>query len=90
MASLTPLGSPTQNAPRMSPSLSASLDGWLQEAYLNCWSQPPTMPEGEKYVALIRVSFNPDGSLAAQPATGQSAFRPGLAAPMPKARCGRC
>ena len=67
MASLTPLGSPTQNAPRMSPSLSASLDGWLQEAYLNCWSQPPTMPEGEKYVALIRVSFNPDGSLAARP-----------------------
>lgn len=67
MASLTPLGSPTQNAPRMSPSLSAALDGWLQEAYLNCWSQPPTMPEGEKYVALIRVSFNVDGSLAARP-----------------------
>jgi colicin import membrane protein len=67
VASLTPLGSQTQNAPRMSPSLSASLDGWLQEAYLNCWTQPPTMPQGEKYVALVHVSFNPDGSLAAQP-----------------------
>jgi colicin import membrane protein len=67
VASLTPLGSPTQNAPRMSPSLSASLDGWLQDAYLSCWTQPPTMPEGVKYVAQVRVSFNPDGSLSAQP-----------------------
>ncbi len=67
VASLTPLGSPTQNASRMSPSLSAALDGWLQEAYLNCWSQPPTMPEGDKYVAQIRVSFNADGSLATRP-----------------------
>ena len=67
MASLTPLGSQTQNAPHMSPSLSAALDGWLQDAYLNCWTQPPTMPPGEKYVALVRVSFNPDGSLAIQP-----------------------
>lgn len=67
VASLTALGSPTQNAQRMSPSLSASLDGWLQEAYLNCWTQPPTMPEGAKYVAQIRVSFNVDGSLSTQP-----------------------
>jgi len=67
VASLTALCSPTQNAPHMSPSLSASLDGWLQEAYLGCWSQPPTMPEGAKYVAQVRVSFNPDGSLSAQP-----------------------
>jgi colicin import membrane protein len=67
MAAMTALGSPTQNAPRMSPSLSASLDGWLQDAYLNCWTQPPTMPEGIRYVAQVRVSFNPDGSLSAQP-----------------------
>jgi len=66
-ASATPLGSPTQNAPRMSPSLSAALDGWLTEAYLNCWTTPPTMPEGERYIAQIRVAFNPDGSLSAQP-----------------------
>jgi len=67
LASLSPLGLPTQNAPRMSPSLSASLDGWLQEAYLNCWTPPPAMPEGAKYVAQVRVSFNPDGSLSVQP-----------------------
>jgi len=79
VASLTPLGSQTQNAPRMSPSLSASLDGWLQEAYLNCWTQPPTMPQGEKYVALVHVSFNPDGSLAAPAAARQSAIGSRLA-----------
>ena len=67
LASAAPLGSQTQNAPHMSPSLSAALDGWLQDAYLNCWTPPPTMPQGEKYVALLRVSFNADGSLAVQP-----------------------
>ena len=25
------------------------------------------MPEGERYIAQIRVAFNPDGSLSAQP-----------------------
>ena len=67
VASATPLGSPTQNAPRMSPSLAAAIDGWLTDAYLRCWQPPPTMPDGAKYVAEIRVSFNPDGSLAAHP-----------------------
>jgi colicin import membrane protein len=66
-ANATPFGSPTQNAPRMSPSLSAALDGWLTEAYLNCWQTPPTMPDGERYIAQIRVTYNPDGSLSAQP-----------------------
>lgn len=66
-ASLTPLGAPNANAQRMSPSMSAAIDGWLQEAYLNCWSQPPTMPPGDRYVAQVRVAFNPDGSLAVRP-----------------------
>jgi colicin import membrane protein len=67
MASMTALGSPTQNALRMSPSLSASLDGWLQDAYEHCWHKPPTMPEGIRYMAAIRITYNPDGSLSAQP-----------------------
>jgi hypothetical protein len=67
LASLTPLGSQSQNAQRMSPSLSASLDGWLQDAYLSCWTPPPAMPPGEKYVALIHVAYNSDGSLSAPP-----------------------
>ncbi len=67
VASTTPLGSPTQNAERMSPSTAAAIDGWLTDAYLRCWQPPPTMPEGAKYVAEIRVAFNPDGSLSAHP-----------------------
>jgi colicin import membrane protein len=67
VASATPLGSPTQNAQRLSPSLAAAIDGWLTDAYLRCWQPPPTMPDGAKYVAEIRVAFNPDGSLSAHP-----------------------
>ncbi|HYA73745.1 MAG TPA: cell envelope biogenesis protein TolA [Roseiarcus sp.] len=63
----TPLGLPDQHAARMSPSLSAGLDAWLTEAYLNCWTPPPTMPEGERYVAEVRVAFNADGTLASPP-----------------------
>ena len=66
-ASAAPQGSPTQNAPRMSPSLSAALDGWLTEAYLRCWSLPPTTPEGDVYVPILKVAYNADGSLQGQP-----------------------
>ncbi len=61
-------GLPNQHAARMSPSLSAGLDAWLTDAYLNCWTPPPTMPEGERYVAEVRVEFNADGTLASPPA----------------------
>ncbi|HLW92571.1 MAG TPA: cell envelope biogenesis protein TolA, partial [Roseiarcus sp.] len=67
VASTTPQGLPTQNMQHMSPSLSAALDGWLTDAYLRCWQPPPTMPEGAKYVAEIKVAFNVDGSLSARP-----------------------
>ena len=63
----TPQGLPTQHSARMSPSLSASLDAWFTEAYLACWSPPPTAPEGERYIADVKVIFNPDGSLSGQP-----------------------
>jgi len=63
----TPQGLPDQHAARMSPSLSAALDAWLQDAYLNCWTPPPTMPEGERYVAQVRVEFSADGALARPP-----------------------
>jgi colicin import membrane protein len=63
----TPRGLQSQNAPRMSPSLSAALDAWLTDAYLNCWTPPPSMPQGDRYIAQVQVQFNPDGSLAATP-----------------------
>jgi hypothetical protein len=65
--SAAPQGLPTQHSARMSPSLSASLDAWFTAAYLACWSPPPTAPQGERYIADVKVIFNPDGSLSGQP-----------------------
>ena len=66
-AGAKPLGLPDQHADRMSPSLAAALDAWLTDAYLSCWTPPPTMPQGERYIAEVRVDFKPDGTLAATP-----------------------
>ena len=63
----TPQGLPHHNAPRMSLSLASALDAWLTESYLNCWTPPPAMPDGDTYVAEIKVVFNADGSLSARP-----------------------
>ena len=66
-AAATPQGLPHHDAPRMSMSMAAALDAWLTESYLNCWTPPPTMPDGDTYVAEIKVIFNPDGSLSGRP-----------------------
>ena len=51
----------------MSPSLAAALDAWFKDTYLGCWQLPPTQPDGETYIAEVRVVFNADGSLAGRP-----------------------
>jgi hypothetical protein len=66
-ASIAPQGLPHHDAPHMSMSMASALDAWLTESYLNCWTPPPATPEGDTYVAEIRVIFNPDGSLSARP-----------------------
>ena len=66
-AAITPQGLPHHDAPHMSMSMASALDAWLTESYLNCWTPPPTTPEGDTYVAEIRVIFNPDGSLSGRP-----------------------
>ena len=66
-AAVTPQGLPHHDAPRMSMSMASALDAWLTESYLNCWTPPPTMPDGDTYVAEIKVIFNPDGSLSGRP-----------------------
>jgi colicin import membrane protein len=66
-ATATPQGLPHHDAPRMSISIASALDAWLTESYLNCWTPPPVMPEGDTYVAQIKVVFNPDGSLSGRP-----------------------
>ncbi len=61
------LGSPTASAEKMSPSLIAQMEGWFQDRFRGCWMQPITLPPGAKYVPMIRVPLNLDGSLAADP-----------------------
>lgn len=63
----TPLGLPNAHASRMSPSLSAALDSWFKDAYMGCWTPPPTLPPGEVYVPEVHVEFNADGSLSGRP-----------------------
>jgi len=60
-------GTTTASSDKMSPSLSAQLNGYLKDKYHICWNLPLTLPTGAKYVPMIRVSFNPDGSLASPP-----------------------
>jgi hypothetical protein len=66
-AAMTPQGLPHHDAQRMSMSMASALDAWLTESYLNCWTPPPMMPDGDTYVAEIKVVFNPDGSLSGRP-----------------------
>ncbi len=87
-ASTTPQGLPHHDAPRMSLSLASALDAWLTESYLNCWTPPPAMPDGDTYVAQIKVIFNPDGSLSgARCCSIPRPIRPG--ARTRRARCAR-
>jgi hypothetical protein len=60
-------GAPTAHAQRMSGSQERQLDDWFKEAYMACWSPPPTTPEGEVYIPEVQVNFNADGSLNGQP-----------------------
>ena len=61
------LGSPTANAQRMSPSLQAQMDGWFQDRFRDCWTTPISEPAGPKYVPMVRVPLNLDGSLSGDP-----------------------
>ena len=61
------VGAPDRHDQRMSPSMSAALDSWFKDAYMNCWSPPPTTPEGDVYIPEVQVTFNADGTLSGQP-----------------------
>jgi hypothetical protein len=62
-----PQGLANHHAPRMSVSLENALNEWFRDSYKNCWNLPPSNPSGENYVFDVKVTFNPDGSLAASP-----------------------
>jgi colicin import membrane protein len=60
------LGAPSGHAAKMSPSMADALDGYLRERYKQCWNYL-SFSEAPRYVPKVRVSFRPDGSLAAAP-----------------------
>jgi outer membrane biosynthesis protein TonB len=66
-ATATPQGLAHHDAPHMSISMASALDAWLTESYLSCWTPPPGVPDGDTYVAQIKVVFNSDGSLSGRP-----------------------
>jgi colicin import membrane protein len=66
-AETTPQGLANHHATRMSVSLENALNEWFRDSYKNCWNVPPSNPSGENYVFDVRVTFNPDGSLANRP-----------------------
>ena len=51
----------------MSGTLRAAFDSWLMGAYAKCWRAPKATPEGEPYLAKVRVAFKADGELASPP-----------------------
>jgi hypothetical protein len=51
----------------MSASLRAAFDTWLMTTYAKCWKAPKTTPDGDPYLAKVRVAFKEDGELAAPP-----------------------
>ena len=60
-------GAPNAHAQRMSGSQERQLDDWFKDAYMACWSPPPTTPEGDVYIPEVQVTFNADGTLSGQP-----------------------
>jgi len=60
------LGSPTANAPKMSPNMSAQLNGLLIEQYKRCWTYIGTA-QGREYQPQVSVSYSQSGGLVGRP-----------------------
>ena len=59
---------PTPPQPsRMPAILEADFDAWLIESYKACYSPPPATPDGDPYLARVRVALKSDGALAGSP-----------------------
>jgi hypothetical protein len=56
----TPVEPPT----RMTLAQQAGFDAWLIKTYLACWKPAPQPVDADAYVAQVRLTYNPDGSLS--------------------------
>lgn len=75
------LGTAAGTAPRMTPSMVDALNGWLIGEYRRCFNY---IGNSRGYVPQVRVTFRPNGGLAAEPAllnpTSDPAFQSLVAA----------
>jgi hypothetical protein len=60
------LGSPTANAPKMSPSLQAQIDAYTIEHYSKCWREGLSM-NARTYVPEVEFRLTRDGALEGAP-----------------------
>ncbi len=60
------LGSPTANAAKMSPNMSAQLNGLLIEQYKRCWTYIGNA-QGREYQPQVTVSYSQSGGLIGRP-----------------------
>lgn len=70
------IGSPTQNAAKMSPTQTAALDGLMMDQYNRCW--PDNGMDAQGYVPQIRVQYGPDGALLGPPVLVNPPANPAL------------
>jgi colicin import membrane protein len=74
------LGTPTGDAPKLSPSMRDALAGLLKDQVQKCFDIPPGMDESKIQQAQVRVVFNQDGSLAGRPLVASASSDPGVRA----------
>ncbi|HEY1783527.1 MAG TPA: hypothetical protein VGG79_24420 [Roseiarcus sp.] len=65
VAARTPTATPPiEPRARMSQAQQAGFDAWLVKTYLTCWKPPRQAPDSDLYIARVRLTYNPDGSLS--------------------------
>jgi colicin import membrane protein len=74
------LGTPTGDAPKLSPSMRDALAGLLKDQVQKCFDVPPGMDETKLQQALVHVVFKEDGSLAERPQVASASSDPGVRA----------
>ena len=55
---------PVEPPARMSSAQQAGFDAWLIKTYLACWKPARQPVDTDAYVAQVRLTYNPDGSLS--------------------------
>ncbi len=71
------LGAPSASAPKMSPSMSAQLNGMLIEQYKRCWTYIGNA-QGSQFQPQVSVSYSQSGGLVGRPSLRNRPTDPAL------------